>query len=45
VVTIRLPREVWRMIRVEAASNDKSASEWLRERLVAWADRQRTDQT
>jgi len=32
-VTLRLPRETWAEIRVEAAKEGKSAAQWCRESL------------
>jgi len=38
-VTIRLPRDVWRTLKVEAARQDKSAAALIRDGLTASAAR------
>jgi len=38
-ITLRLPPETWRQIRVEAAKEGKSASQWCRESLALVLDK------
>jgi predicted HicB family RNase H-like nuclease len=40
--TIRIPASLWREIRVEAAREEKSANEWIRESLQLVLDRVRS---